>query len=64
MTPQAPSARAGSVTFRAQNGGALQHEMLVARSDLAPAALPLKDGKDLDESRAEVVGETKKFDAG
>lgn len=52
------------MTFRAQNGGALQHEMLVARSDLAPAALPLKDGKDLDESRAEVVGETKKFDAG
>lgn len=64
VTPQNTSAPAGRVTLRVQNSGALQHELLVVRSDVAATALPLKDGKDLDPSKVEVVAQTPPFDAG
>ncbi len=35
---------AGNVTFRITNTGSMQHELLVFRSDLAPADYPMKDG--------------------
>ena len=43
---------AGLATFQITNGGAVQHELLVFRSDLAPSAYPMKDGNIDEESPA------------
>jgi mono/diheme cytochrome c family protein len=51
------SAPAGAVTFRAQNAGAIIHELVVIKTDLAPEALPVAGGR-ADESRLEKVGDT------
>lgn len=40
----------GRTTFQITNGGAVEHELLVFRSDLAPTAYPLKDGNIDEES--------------
>jgi uncharacterized cupredoxin-like copper-binding protein len=52
------SATAGSVTFRAENKGAIIHELAVFKTDIAPDAIPLSGGR-ADESRVQVVGRTK-----
>jgi uncharacterized cupredoxin-like copper-binding protein/mono/diheme cytochrome c family protein len=51
------TAPAGSVTFRAQNVGAIIHELVVIKTDLAPEALPVAAGR-ADEGRLEKVGDT------
>jgi uncharacterized cupredoxin-like copper-binding protein/mono/diheme cytochrome c family protein len=51
------SAPAGSVTFRAQNAGAIIHELTVVKTDLAPESLPVAGGR-ADETKFEVVGST------
>lgn len=43
VTPDAASAPAGLVTFRVRNAGAVAHDFLVIKTDLAPAALPTTD---------------------
>jgi uncharacterized cupredoxin-like copper-binding protein len=48
VQPAATTVAAGKVTFQIHNAGAVQHELLVFRSGLAPNAYPLKDG-DIDE---------------
>jgi uncharacterized cupredoxin-like copper-binding protein len=40
--------KAGVYTYDISNTGAMEHEMLVMKTDLAPSALPLKNG-DIDE---------------
>jgi hypothetical protein len=52
------STAAGAVTFRAENKGAIIHELAVFKTDLPPASIPLSAGK-ADESRVQVVGRTK-----
>ena len=59
VLPAAPAIAAGSVTLQITNTGKVAHERLVFRTDLAPAALPLKDGN-LDEEA--VSGLTKVSD--
>jgi uncharacterized cupredoxin-like copper-binding protein len=57
ITANPTSAPAGAVTFRAQNGGAIIHELTVIKSDLAPEALPVAAGR-VDEGKLQVVGST------
>lgn len=45
----------GPVTFAVKNTGARPHELIIIKSDLAPRALPLKDGR-VDEAAVQVVG--------
>lgn len=58
------SVRAGRVTFVVQNDGAIPHEFVVVRSDLAPDRLPQIDQKLVDVARVAVVGNTGPFDSG
>ena len=50
----ATSVGAGRTTFQITNGGAVEHELLVFRSDLAPSAYPLKDGN-IDEEATNIT---------
>lgn len=58
------SVPAGRVTFVVRNDGAIPHEFVVVRSDVAPDRLPQIDQKFVDVSRVEVVGNTGPFDGG
>ena len=63
----AASAPAGSVTFEVTNGGTVEHEFVVFKTDLAPDKLPLSaDGKSVDEEGAGVtaVDEIPEFEPG
>jgi len=44
VTDNHSSVPAGKYTFAISNRGAVQHELLVFRSDLAPSALPMTNG--------------------
>lgn len=63
ITPATASAPAGSVTFTAQNEGAVAHELTVIQTNLAPDALPVAAAK-VDEGAVEVVGTTPDIDGG
>jgi hypothetical protein len=52
------SAPGGAVTFRAENRGAIVHELAVLKTDTPPDAIPLAAGK-ADETKVQVVGRTK-----
>jgi uncharacterized cupredoxin-like copper-binding protein len=58
------SASAGEVEFKADNKGAIQHELVVIKSDLAPDKLPVGSAGTVDESKVDVVGKIDPFDAG
>ncbi|RJQ07726.1 MAG: hypothetical protein C4558_09160 [Dehalococcoidia bacterium] len=58
------SAPAGRVTFVVQNAGAIPHEFIVVKSDLAPDQLPQVNQKVVDVSKVQVVAETEPFDSG
>lgn len=44
VAPAATTIAAGQVTLNITNGGTIQHELLVFRSDLAPSAYPEENG--------------------
>ncbi len=54
---------AGEVTFNVENAGAIPHELVVVRSDLAEGALPVADGRVV-ESEIDIAGEVEEFAAG
>lgn len=58
------SAAAGSVTFSVQNSGAIPHEFVVVKSDLAADKLPQFEQKIVDEQQVEVIAKTAPLDAG
>ena len=60
------SVAAGAVTFNARNIGATSHDLVIIRSDLATAALPVIKGGGVDEasSQIEVVGKIDEFEPG
>jgi uncharacterized cupredoxin-like copper-binding protein len=64
ITLDKQSAESGKVTFDAKNSGAIAHELVVIRTDLAPDKLPVKDDGTVDESKVDVLGKTEQFDAG
>jgi uncharacterized cupredoxin-like copper-binding protein len=43
ITPSVGSVRAGAVTFEVENVGATEHEMVVIRTDLDPADIPVEN---------------------
>lgn len=63
VVPDTTSVAAGSVTFTATNDGAENHELVVIRTDLAPDALPVVEGK-VDEDQVDVIGEIEEFAPG
>ena len=54
---------AGTVKFVVRNTGAIDHNLRVIKTDLAPDALPT-DAGEADESQLDVVAETEDFGAG
>ncbi len=58
------SAESGEVTIEAKNDGAVAHEIVVVRTDLAQDALPMAEGGLVDETKVESLGEIEEFDAG
>ena len=58
-TPDVESGPAGNVTFAAINGGNIPHQLLIAKTDLPPDALPMDgDGVvDVDAEGVELLGE-------
>lgn len=65
VTPDVSSVTAGDIDFVATNTGAIDHELVVLKTDLAADALPVADGK-VDEHGAgvEEIGEIEEFAAG
>ena len=59
VVPDVESAPAGRVTFAAINGGNIPHQLLIAKTDLPPDALPMDgDGVvDVDAEGVELLGE-------
>ena len=45
VVPTVASVKAGKVTFKIKNAGALQHELVVVKTKLAASKLPVKNGK-------------------
>lgn len=58
------SAPAGGVTFLVQNSGAIPHEFVVVKSDLATDKLPQFEQKLVDEKQVQVISRTAPLDAG
>lgn len=55
IAPGRSSVPTGDVTFRAQNSGTIEHELLVIKTDSAPADLPMdSDGAKVDTSKLDV----------
>src|SRR5688500_11584596 len=52
------TATAGAVTFRAENKGAVFHELAVVKTATPPEAIPIAAGK-ADDTKVQVVGRTK-----
>ncbi|RLT26940.1 MAG: hypothetical protein DWI48_04900 [Chloroflexi bacterium] len=63
VASSAPSAKAGDVTFEAKNDGKLPHQLVIVKSDLDPAALPLHEQKEVDESKVQIVSRIPDFDS-
>jgi uncharacterized cupredoxin-like copper-binding protein len=59
------SVPSGTVTFRAQNSGTTQHELLVVRTEAGPGDLPMEsDGTKADESKVDVRLAIRSIDTG
>jgi uncharacterized cupredoxin-like copper-binding protein len=56
ITPGALTAAAGEVTFTIHNAGAVEHEFIIIRTDLAADALP-SSGSAVDEEGLDVIDE-------
>ncbi|HXJ63771.1 MAG TPA: plastocyanin/azurin family copper-binding protein [Actinomycetota bacterium] len=61
ISPNAQSVKAGDVTFDVTNDGTTQHEMVLIRTDDAPADLPFENGE---ASETGSVGEVAELNAG
>jgi uncharacterized cupredoxin-like copper-binding protein len=62
ITPDQTTVPAGLVTFVATNNGSMIHEMVVARTDLAPGALPTMADGSVDEAMLDSPGEVSELD--
>jgi uncharacterized cupredoxin-like copper-binding protein len=63
ITLSAASAPPGEVVFEVRNAGALPHEVILVRTDLDAAALPVQDGA-VDEEALDIVAEVRDLAAG
>lgn len=62
VSPEPALVAAGRVYFLAQNVGGEPHELVIIRSDEAPDALPVEDGK-VPEDEVDFIGEIEAFAA-
>ena len=63
VKPSAAKAKAGSVTFKTSNKGAVAHELAVFKTDSEATKIPVA-GAAADETKVTVVGRTASIDAG
>lgn len=54
VLPKPKSGKAGKVTFVVKNAGAVAHELVVLRTNIAPRKLPVKNGQAVEKGK---VGE-------
>ncbi len=64
VAPALAAVPAGEVTFTVQNAGAIPHEFVVVKSNLAPDKLPQFEQKLVDEKQVELVSRTQPIEAG
>lgn len=66
VEPDPDSAPAGEITFRADNEGTMEHELVIIKTDLAPDALPTNEDGTVNEDAEglEVIDEIEEFEAG
>lgn len=65
LVPSASSVTSGQVAFEARNTGSIPHELVVLKTDLAPDALPVQEGKvDEEAPGVEAIGEIEEFEGG
>ncbi len=65
MAASADSAPAGTVTFNAINEGTIPHNLRVAKTDLAPDALPVAEGTIMvDEEQVNVLASSRDLNIG
>lgn len=65
MAASADSAPAGTVTFNAINEGTIPHNLRVAKTDLAPDALPVDEGTIMvDEEQVNVLASSRDLNVG
>ena len=57
FAPANPTATAGKTTIEAPNEGAVEHELVVFKTDLNPADLPTESNGDVDEEKLEQEAE-------
>ncbi len=63
VEPDSTSAPSGEIAFTARNVGAISHELVVIRTDLAPDALPVEGGE-VTEGELDVAAKVDEFAAG
>ncbi len=63
VEPDSTSAASGEIAFIARNVGAISHELVVIRTDLAPDALPVEGGE-VTEGELDVAAKVDEFAAG
>ena len=63
VAPDVAVAKAGKIRFVARNDGKEPHEFVIVQTDLAPAALPVVEGK-VDEEKVKVIDEIEPFASG
>ena len=59
VIPTPTSAPRGAVTFSVRNTGKLEHELVVLKTNVAPAKLPVKSGKAVEAGRVGKIGAPK-----
>lgn len=64
IQPNSLSAAAGDTTFRAKNNGTIAHELVIIKTDMDPAQLPMSGGKVDEDKAGKVVDEIAEFAAG
>lgn len=63
IAPDPTSIAAGEIAFNVKNTGAVQHEMVILKTDVDPKQLPQKDGG-VDEDAAQSIGEVNDLASG
>lgn len=61
VLPSPELGAAGEVTFEVSNTGSVEHELVVAGSDLDPGDLPTVDNGSVDEDAIDVIGEVEEL---
>ena len=65
VEPRTDTGKAGGITFKASNDGAIEHALYVFKTDLPIDQLPVQDGKvPEDAAGAKFIGEIEELEAG